>query len=235
MAAEHDADARPGALVDDLGHRRDPDRVEARERLVEHEQLGVVGQRDGELDPLLVAVRELLELRLRPVAEAHPLEPARRGRVRIATTQAVLLGEVGELLADPHPRVEAALLGHVAEPQARVAVDEPAVPAHLAAVRAGKAEDAAHRRGLAGAVRPEEPDDAARAGRECRAVERDDRPVALGEVDDFEHGPTLPAFDVGIRTELADDSSGTASRRDPGPVQQARGPKQRGCVGASSR
>ena len=73
---EDDADAGRGALADDLGHRRDADRVEAGERLVEDEQLRVVDERRRQLDPLLVAVRQLLELRLRPVGEAHPLEPA---------------------------------------------------------------------------------------------------------------------------------------------------------------
>ena len=75
VAGEDDADAGRRALADDLGHRRDADRVEARERLVEHEQLRVVDERGGELDALLVAVRQLLELRLRAIAEAHPLEP----------------------------------------------------------------------------------------------------------------------------------------------------------------
>ena len=84
VAGEHDPDAGRGPLADDLGHRRDADRVETGERLVEHEQLRVVGQRVGQLDALLVAVRQLLELRLRPVGEAHPLEPASRGGVGVA-------------------------------------------------------------------------------------------------------------------------------------------------------
>jgi hypothetical protein len=33
----------------------DPDRIQARERLVEHQQLWVVDERGGELHPLLVA------------------------------------------------------------------------------------------------------------------------------------------------------------------------------------
>ncbi len=188
VAAEHDPDPGPGTFVDDLGHRRDADRVEAGERLVEHEQLRVVGQRYGQLDALLIAVRKLLDLRLRTVAETHPLEPARRGRIRIAPAQAVLLGEVGELLTDAHPGVQAALLGHVAEAQARPAVDRLALPSDLAAIRPGQPEDAAHRRGLARAVWPEEADDPAGSGGERRAVEGHDSSVALREVVDFEHG-----------------------------------------------
>ena len=56
------------------------DRVEPCERLVEDEQLRLVHQRRRELRPLLVAVRELLDLRVRPLAESKTLEPARRGR-----------------------------------------------------------------------------------------------------------------------------------------------------------
>ena len=164
------------------------------ERLVEDEQLGVVDQRRRELDALLVAVGQLLELRLRPVGETHPVEPLERGRVGGLARQPVLLGEVAELLRDPHPRIEPTLLGHVAETQAGVAIDRRALPPDLAAVRPGEPEDAAHRRGLAGAVRAEEADDAAWVRHERRAIEGDDRAVALGEVKDLEHGSTLSGF-----------------------------------------
>ena len=71
MAREHDADAGRRALAEDLRHRRDADRVEARERLVEDEQLRIVDERRAELDALLVAVRQLLELVAGPVARAR--------------------------------------------------------------------------------------------------------------------------------------------------------------------
>ena len=134
VAREDDPDAGRGPLLDDLGHRRDADRVQAGERLVEDEQLRVVGERDGQLDPLLVAVRQLLELRLGAVGQAHPLQPATGRGVRVLAVQPVLLGEVAELLGDAHPRIQAALLGHVAEPQPRIAIDRRALPADLAAV-----------------------------------------------------------------------------------------------------
>ena len=50
-------------------------------------------------------------------------------RPRVAAGQPVVLGEVRQLLADAHPRVEPALLGHVPEPQPRVRVDGRPVPA----------------------------------------------------------------------------------------------------------
>jgi len=115
-------------------------------------------------------------------------EPAPGRRIGRLARQAVLLTEVAQLLADTHPRIQAALFGHVPEAQPGDAVDRTAGPAHLTAIGPGQPEDAAHRGGLAGTVRSEEADDAAGPGRERGAVERDDIPVALGEVDDLEHG-----------------------------------------------
>ena len=62
MAGEHHGDPGAGPLGQDLGHVVDTARVQAGERLVEHEQLRVVHQRGGQLHPLLVAVRQRLEL-----------------------------------------------------------------------------------------------------------------------------------------------------------------------------
>ena len=115
----------------------------------------------------------------------------RRG-VSVLATHAVLLGEVAELLGDAHPRVEPALLGHVPEAQPGVAIHDGALPAHLAAVGPGQPEDATHRGRLARAVRPEEAHDPSRASDERRAVERDDRPVAFGEIEDLEHDRPPP-------------------------------------------
>src|SRR4029079_15546230 len=88
---------------------------------------------------------------------------------------------------DTHPRIQAALLRHVAEPQPRLSIDRAALPADLASVGLDETEDAAHRRGLARAIRPEEADDPAGSGGEGRPVERHDRSVAFGEVIDLEH------------------------------------------------
>jgi hypothetical protein len=79
------------------------------------------------------------------------------------------------------------LLGHVAEPQAVLPVDRFAVPERCAAIGRGEPEDAAHRRGLAGAIRAEEAHEAARPGSEARAIEGDHVAVALGKILDLEH------------------------------------------------
>jgi hypothetical protein len=96
-------------------------------------------------------------------------------------------GEVGQLVADAHLRIQPALLRHVAEAGARVEIDRPAAPAHLAAVGLEHAEDDPHRRRLAGAVRADEAEELARLDLEREPVERDDVAVAARQFDHLEH------------------------------------------------
>ncbi len=187
VRGEHDRHALVGQPLQDAAQHVDADRVEPRERLVEHQQLRAVHERDAELDPLLVAERERLDAVARALGQPEPLEPALRGRRCLGARQAVQRGEVGELVEHAHLRVQAALLRHVAEAGARVEVDRPAAPADLAAVGLEHAEDDAHRRGLAGAVRTHEAEELPRLDREGEAVEGDDVAVAAREFDDLQH------------------------------------------------
>ena len=137
--------------------------------------------------------------------------------------------EVLELRPDPHVRIQAALLRHVAEAQTRLAVDRRAVPAHLATVGLDEPEDAAHRRRLARAVRAQQPHHAARAHRQAAAVERHDVAVALAQADDLEpeapkrRGTVRPALPLASRRSVAVSSparvsggpSGRYARVDP--------------------
>ncbi len=149
-------------------HRLDRHRVEARERLVEHEHLGAVHERRGDLRALLVAEREALDGVVRALAEAEPLQQLERVAARGGRGPAVQPGEVHGLLEHAHLRVEAALLGHVAEATSVDVGDGPAVERHRAAVGREHAEDDAHGRGLAGAVAADESGEAAVADREGR-------------------------------------------------------------------
>ena len=112
-----------GALVAHFPHEGDEallvERVEPRKRLVEHRELGVVDERGGQLNALLVAVGQLLEPGVGPVGEAKALEPSGRRLPRRSRAHAGQLREVPQLLPDLHLRVEAALLRHVPEAQAR--------------------------------------------------------------------------------------------------------------------
>jgi hypothetical protein len=96
-------------------------------------------------------------------------------------------GEVRQLLADPHLRVEAALLRHVADPPADVVVQRAAAPAHLAGVRAGEAHSDPHRRRLAGAVGAAEAEHRSRRDGEPDAVQHVVVAIALVQPVELEH------------------------------------------------
>ena len=111
-------DDRPAAvpqLEERLAQEHHVDRVEAGERLVHQQHLRVVQDRGDELDLLLVALGQLLGPAPREVLGPEPraATPAPRAS-RDVRGHALQPGEEHELLQDPHPRVQAALLGQVA-------------------------------------------------------------------------------------------------------------------------
>ena len=101
-------------------------------------------------------------------------------------------GEVDDLLADAHAGVEAALLGHVAEAAAFGVGDWVGMPADAAGVEMDEAEDAAHGRGLARAVRPEEAEHAPGLSAQAAIIEGDDVAELLVQAREFEHWSTFP-------------------------------------------
>ena len=187
VAGEDDRHALGRALGEHAAHHVDAGRVETGERLVEHEHLGVVHERDAELDALLVAERERLHLVAGALGEPEPLDPGVRRRVGVAGREPVQPREVHELVADAHLRVQAALLRHVAEAAARRGVDRPALPEDLARVGLQDAEDDPHRGRLPRPVRADEAEHPARRRAERQVVERKRAAVAAPESDQLEH------------------------------------------------
>ena len=187
VAREDDPDAGRRPLAEDLGHRRDADRVEAGERLVEDEQLRVVDERRASWTRCWLPCDSASSLTC--ARSARPIRSSQRAAAasRRLAGMPVVLGEVAELLADAHPRVEAALLGHVAEAQpGRRGRSAGRATADLAAVRVGRgrrcsaSSSSCRRRWGRGSRR------SARARRvNDRAVEGDDVAVALREVHDL--------------------------------------------------
>jgi hypothetical protein len=162
-------------------------RVEPAEGLVEHEQVRGVDERRGQLHALLVAERELLHRVVGPRRHPQPLEPAGRVRLRLGSLKPVQPGEVGELLAHAHLRVQAALLGHVPDPPPGVGVERLPAPAHFARVGGEDAEDDPHRRRLAGAVWAYESEHPALLDIKGKTVQGDRVPVALPEFEELQH------------------------------------------------
>ena len=169
----------------------DPDRIEPRERLVEHEQVGLVHERRGQLHALLVAERERLDTIVRALGHAEHLDRLLGPTPRVGLGDPVQPRQVDELIEDPHLRIEAALLGHVAEATAYPSVDGLAAPAHRTGVGREHAEGDAHRGGLARPVRPDEPHDAPLGHGERDVVERDEVAERAAQTGQLEHADII--------------------------------------------
>ncbi len=176
LADDRDPVAGPVDLVDDVRRQEDrpsvvarladepeerllDERVEARRRLVEDEQVRPVLERDDQADLLLVALRVLLE----PPARVEVERLDQLGDVGLVHA-AAQVAEVGDGLRAGQPVVQVELAGQIADP----AMDRDRIGGRLDAedlgapgCRPDEVEQDAHRRRLAGAVRPEEPEDLA--------------------------------------------------------------------------
>ena len=156
-------------------------------------------ERGGELHALLVAERQLLD-----AVAARSVNPSRSiqrpadvgGRAGLHPVQP---RQVDELVAHAHLRVQAALLGHVAEPRAGLEVDRPALEQHLTAVGGEHAEHDPHGGRLAGPVRADEAEHLAALDGEGDPVEGDDVSVAAREVPQLEHASSGSAATVRVR------------------------------------
>ena len=172
VARQEQGRAPADLLLEDLREVLHGQRVEPRERLVEHEELRLAEQRQGQLHPLLVAAGQALDGVVGPVREVEPLEPAVGDRAGLVGPQAGEPGVVHEVVAHPHALVHPALGRHVPDAAAHALVDRRAVPLHASAIEGDETDDRPHGRGLPGAVGSEEADDLAALHGEAHPVER---------------------------------------------------------------
>ena len=170
---QHDRLALFAELADQVLDLGRADRVEARGRLVEQDQLGVVDQRLGQADPALHALGVLAELAVLGGAQAdhvdQPVDPlgplGRRDLEQPAVEVERLLG-VQEL-------VEVRLLGQVADPLVLGDVGRRLVEDQRVALgREEQAEQELDRGRLARAVGPEQAEDLAPVDLEVERLER---------------------------------------------------------------
>ena len=186
VAREDDGDSGVRPFAEDARHHVDGDRVEPGERFVEDEHVRSEDEGRGQLDPLLVAQAERLELGVAPVGEAEAVQPAERGLPGFRARHAVQLAEVGELLRHVHLGIQAAFLGHVADAASGLERQGRPAEAHHAGIGREHAQHDPHRRRLAGAVAPHEAEHLAGRDLEGQSVERDDVPVPLRDPVDLE-------------------------------------------------
>ena len=195
MTGEQHGRARGRDLGEQFGHVLDRDRVESGERFVEYEQLRVVDERGDQLHPLLVPVRQGVEAILGPVGETETRQPRVDTPTDARGGRAAELAEVDELIPHAHPRVQAALLRHVAEARTVDRCDARALPPHDAGVELDETEHRAHGRRLARAVRAEEAGEPARPRGKRAPVKRRQRTEPLGRLMELEHdsppGPSI--------------------------------------------
>ena len=172
-----------------LGHR---DRVEAGERLVEHDHLRVVHQGRGQLQPLLHAAGQLVRPIRPPVTKAQLVEKASGRSGGLRTVDPVQSGEVDQLFPRGHRGVEAPLLGHVAPAAAIGGGHRMARPPRLSRIGIDDPEHDPHERGLACAVGSEEPHQ--HPGRDVEGHVVEDRPLGEGmrHLAHLEHTTSLP-------------------------------------------
>ena len=145
-------------------------------------------QRRDELGALLIAVREPLHWIVSPLGQAEAVQPAQRAGARSPPAQTAEPAQVGQLVENPHLRVEAPLLGHVAELEALRRPDGPAPPPDRSPVGPLDAENDPHRSRLACAVGAEETEDGSGWNREGQPVQRYRLAVAARQTGKLE-GP----------------------------------------------
>jgi len=110
-------------------------------------------------------------------AYPQPAQPAVTRRRGLPGGQAVQPGQVGQVIAHAHLRVQAPLLGHVGKRQAIGAGENPAAPADHALVGPLDAHHDPHGRRLPVPVGPEEPEDPPGFDGERQAVQGHRPPV----------------------------------------------------------
>ena len=128
MAREQHRRPRARDLREQLTHAVDRDGIEPGEGLIQDQQVRFVDQRRDQLHTLLIAVRERIEAVARALREAETREPAVDRAAHLQLRAPTEPTQVHELVAHPHPRIQAALLGHVTEPPPLRITDRRAAP-----------------------------------------------------------------------------------------------------------
>ena len=174
------------------------DDVEAGERLVEDDQLGIVQQRGRQQHLLPHAFRERRQRRVLIVFEAEQFQEALDLRLEHRVVHAAQAADQAQVLRRGEVRVEKRLFGNVAELlsiRRQVFEDRLALPQHVAVARLHQADEHADRGRLAGAVGAEIAEDLPGLGDERGVAQGRQRPVILGQRAGFEHARIRHRFE----------------------------------------
>ena len=177
VVGDQDGDAVLPQFADDLLDAVDGDRVDAGERLVQQDDLGIGDQAAGDLQPPALAAGERDGARLAEPVDVELLEQLVAAPVPRAAVDAQHLHHAQQVLLDGELAEDARFLGQVAHAAvAGAAVHGPvgdvdAVEHDLAGVGLDHAAGHAEAGGLAGPVGAQQPDDLAAVDLEIDAVD----------------------------------------------------------------
>jgi hypothetical protein len=193
-----DEDAQPFRTqeADDLLDVRNRDRVDAGEGLVEQEKRGVGRDRARDLYPAALPAGERLGPRLRERLQTELREEPRQPAFLLVGRHAALFPDEAQVISHRKPAEDRRLLAEIADAFASADVDRLVGDIrlgpfgrgeqHAAAVGAHEPDDHVERRGLSGAVRPQEPDDFARVYLKADMVHDRARSIALRQRADVD-------------------------------------------------
>jgi len=191
MAGDHDGHAFVGQHADAVPEFPPGQRIDAGGRLVEKQDVGRVQQRCGQRQPLLEPEGQVVRHGIGQAAEFEPLQRAIDGARPGGAVQAIDAGEEAQVLPHRQFGIEREALRHVADPRARsggcvqhVHAGDPGAAAGRGQQTAQHAEDG----GLAGTVRPQQPEDFPPLHGEADMVHGDERAEATHQVVHLDGG-----------------------------------------------
>ncbi|SFY53584.1 hypothetical protein STEPF1_06867 [Streptomyces sp. F-1] len=188
VRGDEDRTALGGERLHQVAHPEDALGVEAVDRLVEQQHLGVAEQRGGDAEALAHAEGEALGPLLRHVLEAddaeHLVHPAGRDAGQLGEAQQVVAGGAAAVHGLGVEQ-RADLAGCVGQPAVGVAAD-----GHRAGRGVVQPEDHPHGGGLARAVRPEEAGHGTRPHLEGKVVHSGLVAVPLRQAYSLDHART---------------------------------------------
>lgn len=161
------------------------DRVEARERLVEDEQVGLVEDGDDKLHLLRHSLGQFFEFAVPPGHDAKLPKPLLEAGLGLAPCEPFESGQIDRLLAHLHLSIESTLLGQIADAGHVGGLHLPSVEDHLATVGSSDAVEDTDQGGLARTVGTKESEDAATTHGQRDIAERDVTVERLGDISHF--------------------------------------------------
>jgi len=175
VGREEDGHAPPPELINQFVHVAGRDRVQSGGRLVEEQHLRVAEQRPCQGDPLAQTLGQGAACIAGPVGQVD--RPQSAVNTILWLWNLVQVGEAFQVLGHAEPQIQAGRLRHdrdlAADLHPVLRGDREPRDRRRAGRGRDECSECAHRRGLAGAVRPEEPEHLAIADLERDVLERD--------------------------------------------------------------